>query len=115
MPWLDLDVFLEACTRPIGRLTRFDDGALGFAYLTDALPHPLSLSLPLREEPFGDAVTRAFFSNLLFENAQRDQILLRYRLDWTDIVGHQSHGACRWRTSCAFSTTPSRRHHGRSQ
>ncbi|SDG25616.1 type II toxin-antitoxin system HipA family toxin [Rhodobacter capsulatus] len=91
MPRLDLDVFLEACTRPIGRLTRFDDGALGFAYLTDALPHPLSLSLPLREEPFGDAVTRAFFSNLLFENAQRDQILQRYRLDWTDIVGQLEH------------------------
>ncbi|WP_031327818.1 HipA N-terminal domain-containing protein [Rhodobacter capsulatus] len=58
MPRLDLDVFLEACTQPIGRLTRFDDGALGFAYLTDALPHPLSLSLPLRKEPFGERSQR---------------------------------------------------------
>ncbi|SOC19206.1 type II toxin-antitoxin system HipA family toxin [Rhodobacter maris] len=91
MPRLDLDVFLEAIPTPIGRLTRLDDGSVRFAYLTDALPHPLSLSLPLREEPYSDAVTRAFFSNLLFENAQRDQILQRYGLDFSDIVGQLEH------------------------
>ena len=47
MPRLDLDVFLEAYPEPIGRLTRLEDGAISFHYLTDALAHPLSLSLPL--------------------------------------------------------------------
>ena len=44
MPRIDLDVFLEAHTEPIGRLTRVNDGTMGFRYLTNALVHPLSLS-----------------------------------------------------------------------
>jgi len=91
VPPLDLDVFFEALPDPIGRLTRFDDGSISFRYLVDALPHPLSLSLPLREEPFGDAVSRAFFANLLFENAQREQIMQRYSLDFGDVVGLLEH------------------------
>ncbi|MDS9469696.1 HipA domain-containing protein [Paracoccus sp. MBLB3053] len=91
MPQLDLAVFLETLPAPIGRLTRFDDGSTSFRYLTDALPHPLSLSLPLREEPFDDSVTRAFFANLLFENAQREQIMQRYGLDFGDVVGLLEH------------------------
>lgn len=87
MPALDLDVFLEAVPEPVGRLSRLEDGAVSFRYLGDALPHPLSMSLPLREEPFGDVETRAFFSNLLFENAQRERIMQRYGLDFSDVVG----------------------------
>lgn len=75
MAILELDVFLEALPASVGRLTRYDDGAIYFRYLTDTLPHPLSLSLPLREEPFDDPVSRSFFSNLLFENVQREQIM----------------------------------------
>lgn len=102
MPQLDLDVFLEALPEPIGRLTRFDDGSTSFRYLADRLPHPLSLSLPVREGPFGDAVTRAFFANLLFENAQREQIMQRYGLDFSDVVGLLEHlGAdCPGSVSC---------------
>lgn len=91
MPRLDLDVFLEAHPEPIGRLTRVNDGIMGFRYLTDALNHPLSLSLPLREEPFTDAETRGFFGNLLFENAQREQVMQRHGLDFSDIVGLLEH------------------------
>lgn len=91
MPRLDLDVFLEAHPEPVGRLTRFDDGTMGFRYLTDALAHPLSLSLPLREEPFTDAETRGFFANLLFENAQREQVMQRHGLEFSDIVGLLEH------------------------
>lgn len=91
MPTLDLDVFLEGQAAPIGRLTRLGDGATSFRYLTDALPHPLSLSLPLREAPFDDTATRSFFSNLLFENAQREQIMQRHGLDFTDVVGLLEH------------------------
>lgn len=102
MPRLDLDVFLEAHPEPIGRLTRFDDGATGFRYLTDALAHPLSVSLPLREKPFSDSETRGFFANLLFENAQREQVMQRHGLDFSDIVGLLEHlGAdCPGAVSC---------------
>ena len=72
---LELDVFLEALPEPVGRLTRQDDGSVSFRYVRDALPHPLSLSLPVREMPFDDAMTRSFFANLLFENAQREQVM----------------------------------------
>lgn len=102
MPRLDLDVFLEAHPEPVGRLTRFEDGATGFRYRTDALAHPLSVSLPLREEPFGDAGTRGFFANLLFENAQREQVMQRHGLDFSDIVGLLEHlgGDCPGAVSC---------------
>ncbi|MCW1918038.1 HipA domain-containing protein [Rhodobacter sp. KR11] len=84
---LELDVQLEGKLAPIGRLTRRDDGVLSFRYLSDDLPHPISLSLPLREAPFGDAATRGFFANLLFENRLRDQVAERHGLDLDDIVG----------------------------
>lgn len=102
MDVLELDVFVEAEGAPVGRLSRAGDGGISFRYLADALPHALSLSLPLREEPFGDAETRGFFGNLLFENAQRDQIMQRYGLDFGDIVGLLEHlGAdCPGSVSC---------------
>jgi serine/threonine-protein kinase HipA len=103
MPQLSLDVFLEARPEPIGRLTRLDNGSTSFRYLADQLPHPLSLSLPVREEPFGDAATRAFFANLLFENAQREQIMQRHGLDFGDVVGLLEHLGtdCPGSVSCA--------------
>lgn len=54
-----------------GRLERLPGAELGFAYETvwaaTADRTPLSLSLPLREEPFGDVECRPFFSGLLPE------------------------------------------------
>lgn len=82
-----LDVFLEGITTPVGELTRQDSGELTFRYVQDRLPHPISLSLPVREEAYGDVIVRAFFNNLLFENALRDQLMQRYQLDRHDIVG----------------------------
>jgi serine/threonine-protein kinase HipA len=67
-----LNIWVEASPEPIGRLTADDNGAVQFTYerawAYAAANFPLSLSLPLREEPFGDAISRAFFSNLLQEN-----------------------------------------------
>lgn len=91
MARLDLDVFLEGIQFPIGELSRHDDGICSFRYLTDAVPHPISLSLPIRDEPFADLPTRSFFSNLLFENAQRERIMQRYGIDYGDIVGLLAH------------------------
>lgn len=91
MARLDLDVFLEGIPRPIGELSRLDDGTCTFRYLTDAVPHPVSLSLPIRDEPFGDLPTRSFFSNLLFENAQRERVMQRHGIDYGDVVGLLAH------------------------
>jgi serine/threonine-protein kinase HipA len=82
-----LDVYLEAVPEPIGQLSSGPDGEMAFAYLTDALPHPISVSLPIQEEPFGDVLTRGFFSNLLFENEMRDDVMQRHGIAERDIVG----------------------------
>ncbi|PLS21019.1 HipA domain-containing protein [Neptunicoccus cionae] len=82
-----LDVYLEAVEQPIGRLSSGLDGEMSFAYVTDALPHPVSASLPVQDAPFGDVATRGFFSNLLFENEMRDQVMQRHGLSERDIVG----------------------------
>ncbi|NJS38944.1 MAG: type II toxin-antitoxin system HipA family toxin [Rhodobacteraceae bacterium] len=91
MAALELDVFFEGMGTPAGRLVRSDDGATSFSYLTDDLPHPLSLSMPVRTEPFSDSLTRSFFSNLLFENAQREQVMQRHGIDFSDVVGLLAH------------------------
>lgn len=64
-----------------GRLVQTDSGQLSFAYdagwLASGSPRPLSLSLPLRPDPFDDRETRPFFAGLLPEDAVR-QRLARY-------------------------------------
>lgn len=84
---MNLDVYLESVASPVGSLSRSPEGQVGFRYLTDALPYPLSLSFPVREEPFGDVATRGFFENLIFENAMRDQVMQRHGIAPHDIVG----------------------------
>lgn len=86
-----LDVFLEGLPRPVGELAKLDSGSIQFRYVRENLAHPISQSLPLREEPFGDVATRAFFDNLLFENVQRDQIMQRHGLEFGDTVGLLAH------------------------
>lgn len=90
-----LNVWLEASPLPIGQLAAADDGSMAFAYapewLGTATNHALSLSLPLREELFGDALTRAFFGNLLQENDQLERTMLREGIDRSDISGLLAH------------------------
>jgi serine/threonine-protein kinase HipA len=87
MAKLELDVFLESSQTPIGRLSRHDEGRMSFHYLNGAPTHAISLSLPHREAPYGDMQARSFFANLLFENAQREQIMQRHGVDFSDVVG----------------------------
>jgi len=82
-----LDVYLEAVDRPIGKLSSGPDGEISFKYVVAELPHAISVSLPVQEEPFGDVATRGFFSNLLFENEMRDQVMQRHGLSERDVVG----------------------------
>lgn len=86
-----LDVYLEGLAEPVGELSKVDSGSIRFRYLQDDLPHPVSLSMPLREEPYDDVATRAFFDNLLFENIQRDQVMQRHGLEFGDTVGLLAH------------------------
>lgn len=92
---LILNVWLEASAEPIGHLVKGDDANLAFAYtpewLGNAEHHALSLSLPLGDEPFGDAPVRAFFDNLLQENNQLQTVIAREGLDRGDIAGLLAH------------------------
>ncbi|MDE2913702.1 MAG: HipA domain-containing protein [Paracoccaceae bacterium] len=103
-----LDVYLEGVQTPIGQLSSKPDGDVSFRYVTDAIPHAISASLPIREEPFGDVVTRGFFSNLLFENEMRDQVMQRHGIAERDIVGLLAHlGAdCPGAISCVPEGAP---------
>lgn len=82
-----LDVYLEGADEPIGKLKSEPNEEISFSYTTSDLPHPISVSLPVREEPFGDVATRGFFSNLLFENEMRNQVMEKHAISAGDIVG----------------------------
>ena len=110
-----LDVYLEAVLEPIGKLSAARDGTMSFAYTTNAIPHPVSMSMPIREEPYGDVATRGFFSNLLFENEMRDQAMQRHGIAERDIVGLLFHlGAdCPGAISCVPEGAPPGKRPGR--
>jgi serine/threonine-protein kinase HipA len=100
-----LAVWMDGYPVPAGRLTRNEDGNTGFRYaddyiLSDGLP--LSLALPLSDAPFDDVQTRAFFANLLPENAQLQRILDREGLERGDVVGllHHLGADCAGSVSC---------------
>lgn len=92
MSELILDVRIDGFADPAGVLVRDARGALAFEYTAahlaraDALP--LSLSLPLADEPYGDVVTRAFFDNLLQErDGALNEVMAREGIGRDDIAG----------------------------
>ncbi|WP_339614168.1 HipA domain-containing protein [uncultured Parvibaculum sp.] len=82
----EIDVFLEGEDRPAGQLTGDEQGALSFRYTADA-GRPISLALPLERESFKDSAARAFFDNLLQENASLDAVMAKHNIDRSDIAG----------------------------
>jgi len=89
---LTLDVRLDGFTDPIGKLVRDDKGDLAFAYMPAyaamAVALPLSLSLPLTDEPYGDVGARPFFDNLLQErDGALAAVMAREGLERSDIAG----------------------------
>lgn len=92
---IQLQVRLEAADTPVGYLVSDSERTLSFAYADAyrALPgaHPISFSLPFRDEPFADAESRAFFQNLLPENDQLDAVIAREGLDRDDLGGILAH------------------------
>jgi len=91
----ELDVWLEAFGTPVGRIVSADADDLAFSYTEDFLgaadAHPISLSLPLRDQIYRNGVARAFFQNLLPENNQLDQLLARERLERGDVAAILHH------------------------
>lgn len=87
-----LDVRLDGFRDRIGKLSRLPSGAVNFAYAQEYLRNldaiPLSLALPLTDEPYGDVQARAFFDNLLQERDQAlTSIMGRYEISRDNIVG----------------------------
>ncbi|MDO8984371.1 HipA domain-containing protein [Cypionkella sp.] len=81
-----LDVYIESEPKPAGTLSGDDFGTLSFCYDTDAKV-PISISMPLREEPYGDVAARVFFDNLLQENDQLDGVMQRHAIARSDVAG----------------------------
>jgi serine/threonine-protein kinase HipA len=75
----DLIVYLQG--EVAGTLRQEDSGRLTFTYARECLERPearqLSLSLPLREEPFDDRQARPYFAGLLPDDVARER-LARY-------------------------------------
>ena len=91
MSGLRLDVRLDGFSKPVGELRRDTAGDLSFqynsSYLNSSISIPLSLSLPLNDEPTSDAQVRSFFDNLLQErDAPLRSVMDRYGIDRSDIA-----------------------------
>jgi serine/threonine-protein kinase HipA len=72
----------------IGRLERTDERSREYAFrYTRPDARPISLSLPVREEPFSAAESRPFFEALLPEGTLREQIAQELRLAPSDGYG----------------------------
>ncbi|MBU1347521.1 MAG: HipA domain-containing protein [Alphaproteobacteria bacterium] len=105
MPGEILTVWMDGHAVPAGRLVRTDHGDTAFAYDAGYVARggtALSLSMPFEDEAFGDVETRAFFANLLPENAQLQRVMEREGLARDDVVGLLRHlGAdCAGSVSC---------------
>lgn len=83
-----LDVWLEAFDAPVGTLERHPDKSLIFTYAPGAAEaQRISLSMPVRAEPYTDALARAFFGNLLQEGRELERIQAAHGIDRDDIGG----------------------------
>lgn len=89
---LSLDVRLNGFSSPIASLMRDGRGRLSFGYRPDYLAYaaaiPLSLSLPLSDEPVSDNIVRAYFDNLLQErDAPLRSIMAKHDIPRDDVAG----------------------------
>jgi len=89
---MSLDVYLHG--KRVGRLFRLGEDHYSFGYAPEVVAGagageqpPLSHSLPLREEPFGPAATRAYVEGLLPQGARRRAIARELGLDPDDGYG----------------------------
>lgn len=84
---------------PAGELVQADRGGWRFAYLPGYGGPPVSLALPLREEPYDFDGFPAFLEGLLPEGPQLEAILRKHKIDRADCfrqlmaVGHDVVGS----------------------
>ncbi len=69
-----------------------DDGGLALRFRPEVVARAtgapiLSVSLPVRAEPYADAELLPFFAGLLPEGLVRERLALRFRLDVSDVFG----------------------------
>lgn len=81
---MKLDVWLEGKMTPVGTLERLADKTLRFTYSADATL-PISASMTVRQESYGDAACVAYFGNLLFEGQALEHVVAAHGLDRDDI------------------------------
>lgn len=86
----EIDVYMEGQDGLVGRLMSDDLGVLAFRYASESAC-ALSISMPLREEPYSDLPTRCFFDNLLPENLQMQDIMDFHKIERSDIAGLLHH------------------------
>lgn len=103
-----LNVYL--CNRLAGILQREPNGALTFRYLPEYIASdeatPLSGTLPLGAEPFGERDIAAFFSNLLPDESVRRRIADILRLSPEDTFGLLREIGCDCAGAIAFYEPP---------
>lgn len=105
-----LEVWIEGGGTPLGVLERYENKTMSFTYAAKAHTD-ISLSMPRREIPYGDAACRAYFSNLLFEGPELNRTRNKLGLDHDDVAGllHHVGGDC----AGAVSITPEGRGPGK--
>jgi serine/threonine-protein kinase HipA len=72
---------------PAGFLRELDSGQYEFEYLPGYKGLPVSLTLPIRLQPYGFQVFPPFFEGLLPEGPQLDGLLRKAKLDENDYLG----------------------------
>lgn len=85
--------------RPAGKLTEYPRDHYVFHYLEGYTGPPISLTLPVRNEPYAFHSFPTFFDNLLPEGYMLEMMLRRTKLDKDDymgqllLIGHDCVGA----------------------
>ncbi len=72
---------------PAGFLRELDSGHYEFEYLSNYQGPPVSLTLPIRRQPYQSETFPAFFEGLLPEGPQLDGLLRKTKLDENDYLG----------------------------
>jgi serine/threonine-protein kinase HipA len=82
---MTLHVFWDGA--PVGVLDRIDERSRDYTFRYTRPSRPVSLSLPIREEPFTPAESRPFFEALLPEGGVREQVAAQLKLAASDSYG----------------------------
>lgn len=72
---------------PAGELTELDGGRWMFGYASGYAGPAVSLTMPVREEPYGFAGFPPFLEGLLPEGPQLEAILRKHKIDRGDCFG----------------------------